>query len=157
MHLSLQYSIIPVIEYSIPVPFSELSHTGDLQYRVTGKAKEELFADAARALFSTITDLGKIEEKDKRELKADGETQEELFINFLRACLDLFNTDEFVAKRCIVSFDGSQPLVLSAVLNGESFDPSRHPFRTEIKAVTYHGASCEETQEGWDAVFTLDL
>ncbi|MBI3332341.1 archease [Candidatus Peregrinibacteria bacterium] len=143
------------------MPFTELPHTGDIRYRVTGATREELFADAAKALFSTITDLDKVEAKDERRIEAFGQVDEELFINFLRKALDLFNDDGFVARDCRITFlgiDGSDWLCsIQATLTGERFDRKKHPYRTEIKAVTYHGAELKQTQEGWKATFTLDL
>ena len=137
-----------------PVPFKELQHTGDLQYQATGSSKEEMLEESARALFSTITDLDQIEESKSKKIEVEGDTDEELLINFLRTCLDLFNENEFIAKTVSVSLDGDH---LIADLKGEKFDLKKHKFGTEIKAVTYHGALAKEKNGKWEAVFTLDL
>ena len=145
------------------MPFQELSHTGDLQYRVTGATKEELFQESIKALFSTITDLEKVESREKRTIETNGATLEELLIEFLRVALDLFNADGFVAEECVVEFVSEQARVeepalrLTALLRGESFDLAKHPFRTEIKAVTYYGTEVKELKDGFEATFTLDL
>lgn len=144
------------------MPFEELPHTGDLQYRVTGRSKEEVFADAARALTATITDLKTVEAKEERRIEASGRSSEELLIDFLRGALDLFNDDGFVACGCRTVFSrtagGGSPFAIQASLSGEQFDPGKHPYRTEIKAVTYHGATIGKLQDGtWEATFTLDL
>jgi SHS2 domain-containing protein len=142
------------------VPFRELPHTGDLRYEVTATTEEELFAESVRALSSTITDLAMLQEQEEREVRAEGKTASELLIDFLRACLHLFTTDGFLARAGSLSFGRSERgRMVQARLRGECFDPSRHPFRTEIKAVTYHGASVRSVREGkeWEATFTLDL
>ncbi len=135
--------------------FEEIPHTGDLRYRVTGKTREEVFCDAARALFSTMTDLSTVHASQERSVQAEGATPPELLVNFLRACLGLFNVEEFVASTCNVDHvtNGS----VTAVLHGERFDAARHPFLTEIKAVTYHGAEFRKMKSDWEAFFTLDL
>ncbi|MEK7590802.1 MAG: archease [Patescibacteria group bacterium] len=139
----------------------ELPHTGDMQYRVTGATERKVFEDAARALFSTITDLKTIEPKEERRIEAFGQVDKELFINFLRKALDLFNDDGFVARDCRVTtfaINGGDWLCsLQATLSGERFDSKKHPYRTEIKAVTYHGTELKEMKQGWEATFTLDL
>lgn len=156
------------------MPFEELSHTGDLQYRITARSREELFAEAAHALFATITDPGTIEEREMRCITAQGSTLEELLLEFLRGCFQEFTKDEFVAKRCSVSSltEDTDFLIfrICASIRGERFNEKKHPFRTEIKAVTYHGASvrklegkpaprssAQQSEVGWEAVFTLDL
>jgi SHS2 domain-containing protein len=136
------------------MPFSELPHTGDLAYRITGDTREEVFTEAIRALFSTITDLGKIQQREERRINVKGQSPEELLVEMLRACFDIFATEEFVATSSTVQLTEGK---LTATLRGERFDPRRHPFKTEIKAVTYHGAEAKETEQGWEATFTLDL
>lgn len=144
------------------MPFEELSHTGDLRYRVTASTREELFAESACALFSTITDLEKVKEHEERSITAQGSALEELLVEFLRACFDEFTKDEFIARHCsITSLTEDADFLLfriEATLRGERFGVSKHPFRTEIKAVTYHGASIRKVRdEKWEAVFILDL
>jgi SHS2 domain-containing protein len=146
----------------LSVPFEELSHTGDLRYRVTAASREELFAESSSALFATITDPQTLEEREERRITAQGGALEELLIEFLRACFEECTKDEFVARSCaIASITEDTDFLLfriEALLRGERFDATKHPFRTEIKAVTYHGASVKKVRDGeWEAVFTLDL
>lgn len=142
--------------------FEELPHTGDLRYRVTAASREELFAESSHALFATITDPKRVETKEERRITAQGSTLEELLLEFLRGCFQEFTKDEFVSKCCSVESltEDTDFLIfrICASIRGERFDEAKHPFRTEIKAVTYHGASVKKIRDGeWEAIFTLDL
>jgi SHS2 domain-containing protein len=142
------------------MPFEELSHTGDIQYKITGESKEEILGDSIRAIFSTITDLSAIEAKDERTIKASGRDDRELLVNCLRGALSLFNDEDFIARDCQVTIlepNAGLPSIVEARLVGERFDLSKHPYRTEIKGVTYHAAEILRGPGGWEANFTLDL
>jgi SHS2 domain-containing protein len=142
------------------MPFEELPHTGDIQYRVTGKSKQDVLGESARAMFSTITDLTTVEAKDERTIEATGQDDRELLLNCLRGALALFNDDGFVACDCQVTVykpQAGDSAKLHARLSGERFDLSKHPYRTEIKGVTLHGAEILRKPEGWIATFILDL
>jgi SHS2 domain-containing protein len=42
-------------------------------------------------------------------------------------------------------------------VRGEIFDPSRHQFKTEIKAVTYHQVEIIDKGESWVARVIFDI
>jgi SHS2 domain-containing protein len=142
------------------MPLEELSHTGDIQYRVTGRSKQEVLGESVGAMFSTITDLTTVEAKDERTIEATGRDDRELLVNCLRGALALFNDDGFVARDCQVTFSGGKEVEsgkVHAKMFGERFNPSKHRYRTEIKGVTHHGAEILKKPNGWISTFTLDL
>jgi SHS2 domain-containing protein len=46
---------------------------------------------------------------------------------------------------------------LKAAAGGERPDPARHPLTVDVKAVTLHHFSVEETAGGWRAEVVLDI
>jgi SHS2 domain-containing protein len=46
---------------------------------------------------------------------------------------------------------------VQAVAHGETFDSSRHEFKAEIKAVTYHQVTVKEEDGKWEARVIFDL
>jgi SHS2 domain-containing protein len=46
---------------------------------------------------------------------------------------------------------------MKAVAHGESFDPSRHKYNLEIKAITYHQVSVKEEGGKWEARVIFDI
>jgi SHS2 domain-containing protein len=46
---------------------------------------------------------------------------------------------------------------LSATARGEPLDPGRHSLLHEVKAITYHGLTVEQTDQGWLAEVIVDI
>jgi SHS2 domain-containing protein len=130
-------------------------HTADLGVEVTATTQEALYADAAVALFDLLTDLATVRSDTSREVVITGGDASDLLVNFLRELLDCYNHDGFLMKSCLVQEVDSHRL--TAILRGERFDPARHRIEKEIKAVTYHQASVEKTEDGWKARVVFDV
>lgn len=132
-----------------------LDHTADLGLQILGRTVEELFANGAYALFDLIADLGQVELTSDRVITATGADWNDLWINYLRECLSVFNCAAFLMREIdVLSLDESQ---VNARLRGEPFQPDRHHLRQEIKAVTYHQASVRSTARGWRGRVILDV
>jgi SHS2 domain-containing protein len=130
-------------------------HTADLGVEISGGTLEELYAGAAFALFDLLTDLSTVRAGIVREIVVAGEDPADILVNFLREALYAWNGEKFLMKSCLIR--EVKPQRLKALLRGESFDPSRHRIKQEIKAVTYHQASVRETAEGWKAKVVFDV
>lgn len=135
--------------------YTLFDHTADLGVEVYGKTPEELFANAAFALFDIITDISTIETTEERKLVVEGSDWEDLFVNYLREILYLYNGEGLLLKDFfIVEIDTA---ALQVVVKGEPFDPSRHRIKTEIKAVTYHQVSVTEDSHKWTGRVIFDV
>jgi SHS2 domain-containing protein len=130
-------------------------HTADLGIQVLGSTVEELFVNGADALFDLMVDLKQVRLTKDRIITAAGTDWNELWVNYLRECLYVFNGERFVMRECVIlSLDRAQVM---ARLRGEAFDPARHQIRQEIKAVTYHQAAVQTTAQGWQGTVILDV
>lgn len=152
--------------------FEVLDHTADVGLRVTAATREDLFAEAARGMFSLIcANLEAVRPLEKRtvEVPFDEERQEvaddphttaptaaceDLLHDWLGALLLLFETQRFLGCRFEVAFHNDH---LWGVVHGEPIDPARHEFAMEIKAVTYHHLCVEQTPGGWRGEVIFDL
>jgi SHS2 domain-containing protein len=130
-------------------------HTADLGVEVSGGTLAELYAGAAVSLFDLLTDRSMVRSGSDREIFVDGGDPADLLVNFLREVLYLWSGGGWLVKSCMIRQVTAQRL--SAVLRGESFDPSRHRIKMEIKAVTYHQASIRRTETGWVARVVFDV
>jgi SHS2 domain-containing protein len=130
-------------------------HTADLGVEVYGKTANELFANAAFAVFDILTDLKHVSPTVERKVVVDGDGWEDLLVNYLREILYLFNGEGFLLKE--FSIRDIDPRHLEGKVAGEPFDPSRHRINTEIKAVTYHQAAVRETSKEWTARVIFDV
>ncbi|MGA2332235.1 MAG: archease [Syntrophales bacterium] len=130
-------------------------HTADLGVEVHGKTANELFANAAFAVFDILADLSHVSPIVERRLVVDGEGWEDLLVNYLREILYLYNGEGLLLKEfSVVDID---PRHLEGKVAGEPFDPAKHTINTEIKAVTYHQAAVKEGQGMWTARVIFDV
>ncbi|HXY12683.1 MAG TPA: archease [Thermoplasmata archaeon] len=112
--------------------------TADVGIWATGRNSAELLEALGLGLFALMTDLRKVRPKEERAVSASGADPTELVVAFLTELLVLQQTDGFLAREVRVRPVGNPPTALVASVSGEPFDPDRHTFRTEVKAVTFH-------------------
>jgi SHS2 domain-containing protein len=163
--------------------YTLFDHTADLGIAVRGGDLADLFANAAFAVFDLMTELDAVETRVTHSMTVTGQDREDLFVNFLRELLYLFNGRGFLVTRCDIRIDAPSPeppglpgpvedsaqrdgreaptdptvWILTASVAGEPFDPSHHRMKMEIKAVTYHQIEVRETPLGWEGRFICDV
>lgn len=138
-----------------PSMFEVFEHTADLGLRVRAATQEELFVEAARALFSVlIANPAALQAVDTRVIRVDGTQSDYLLFDWLNELLYLFETERLLFAEFTVQFDESG---LTAQCQGENLDPSRHVLEHEVKAITYHGLKVEADDAGWMAELIVDI
>ena len=135
--------------------YRQLSHTADLAWRLWGKDLPELFENAGCALSATLTDRRYLRRRATREVSLTAIDREALLVDWLNHLLYLFDVDGFLGRDFQV--ESLTPERLEARVTGESFDPSRHPARTGVKAATFHQLNIAPAGDGWQATVVLDL
>jgi SHS2 domain-containing protein len=135
--------------------YETFDHTADLGVRVFGQTCEEVFANAAYALFDLLTDLNRVREILSYDLRVEAADREELLVRWLSELLFLSESRGYLFKN--FSFSHLDQTSLRAEARGETFDPSRHEFKTEIKAVTYHQVEVREKDGKWGARVIFDI
>lgn len=137
-------------------PYEFIEHTADIGIRVRGGSLEELFKNAASAMFDIIAERKKPAPQSAKKhlkIKQTAYTTDELFINWLSELLSLSS-----AKGLIFSdfeIEKIERSKLSAVAIGE--DSGNYSFNREIKAVTYHEFKLEQNASGWQAEVIFDV
>jgi SHS2 domain-containing protein len=130
-------------------------HTADLGLRIRAATLDELFGEAATALFETLVDdLSSVEPREKSELSVTGNDREYLFFDWLKVLLYQFDAEHQLFSRfeVHVASDG-----VHATAWGEPLDWDRHILSHEVKAITYHGLKVERTDGGWLAEVIVDI
>ncbi len=136
-------------------PYKTFDHTADLGLSITGRSEDELYANAAVAVFDVITDLGRVEAREARRISVEGDSPEDLLINFLREILYLYNGERWLLKEIRVTKRNEKELEAEA--RGEPLDTGKHEICKEIKAVTYHQARVSKAPGGWEARVIFDV
>ena len=116
--------------------FEIINHTADVGIIAYGADMSQAFANAARALFSLITELDDVEEVLHRDIELTATDEESLLVEWLNELVYQFDTENILFKRFdIVQLNKTQ---LKARSYGEKVDSSRHKLKTGVKAATYH-------------------
>ncbi|MDZ7263208.1 MAG: archease [candidate division KSB1 bacterium] len=135
--------------------YTRLEHTGDVQIKVRGCSLPELFANSAYAMFDIITDASKITPQLSDIIEVSGMDLEELLVNWLSELNYLFVTESRVY--CQFEIEHFSEHELSATVLGEKFNPHKHPFHTEIKAVTFHDLQVKKIKDQWETKIVFDI
>ena len=116
--------------------FEILDHTADVGIIAHGADINQAFANAARALFSLITELDNVAEVLHRDIEVTAPDIESLLVEWLNELIYLFDTENILFKRFdITRLSHTQ---LKARNYGEKVDRSKHKLKTGVKAATYH-------------------
>ncbi len=116
--------------------FEIVDHTADVGIIAYGADIRQAFANAARALFSLITELDDVGEFLHRDIELTAPDEEGLLVEWLNELICLFDTENIVFKRFdITKLNNTQ---LKARSYGEKVDSSKHRLKTGVKAATYH-------------------
>jgi SHS2 domain-containing protein len=135
--------------------FEIFEHTADVGIRVRAATLEELFADAAKGLFSIIVaNPEAVRPLQEITFTIAGDQHDELLIDWLDELLYTFDT-----KRLLFREFGVQPTTegISASARGEPIDRARHDLHMEVKAITYHGLKVDRDGDGWLAEVIVDI
>ena len=132
-----------------------IDHTADFGMQVFGSDSQELFTNAALALFDVITEMDVLKGRDSCNIKVSGEDWPDLMINWLRELLYLWNGKAMLIKSVqILSLSENN---ISAKIYFDAYKPDRHIINTEIKAVTYHQIQVKGSPSGWEAQIIFDI
>ena len=141
----------------MPVEFFD--HTADVGARVVARSLDELFAEAAVALTSTITEASRVVGRSSWPVALRAPDLGQLLVDWLSELIGLFDVDGRLACAATVRVtqaeDGYQ---LDGTVQGEAFDPARHPLRVSVKGMTYHRLRVEHGDDGqWRATLVFDI
>ena len=116
--------------------FEIIEHTADIGIRAYGTDMAAAFENAARAMFSLMTDLDKVREVVHRDVHVSAPDREILLVEWLNELVFLFDTEQILFKR--FDIHNLTDTELKARCYGEKVDKSRHEIKIGIKSATYH-------------------
>jgi len=136
-----------------------LEHTTDAYIEAWGPNLERAFAQAAEGFYETMLNLETIQPIVENSVQVDGHDKEELLYNWLEQLLLELDIKEMVFSSydIRIASDAPSTFKLRAKLRGEKYDRGKHGSRTEVKGVTYHLMTIQETAIEARIRFILDL
>jgi len=133
-------------------PYKIIDHEADTGFEIYGKNMEELYKNAAHALFSLIVDAENVSTKTGKRI--DIRDEDNLLIVFLNELLYLWDTEGFIPKELSLKVEDGR---VAGSVAGGFFDPDKHTLKNEVKAVTYHKFSVIEEKGILKARIIVDL
>ncbi len=139
--------------------YEYLEHTADVKFLAYGNTLEEVFENAALAMFNVMIDIGKISEDVEKNVFLKSQDLESLIVDWLSEHLYIFEVDQIIFSKFHVDRirEENGEYSITSRASGEKYYPSSHPFETEIKAVTYNQLKIERIADGWRAQVVLDI
>ena len=139
--------------------FKFIDHTADIAVEVTGNSLEELFVDSAMAWRQSVVNKGLMSSGNVQKLELSNVLPEALLVNFLNELNYLLFTKKWLMNSVVAIKIKKDALSwnLEAKILGEKYSHSRHSFKEEIKAVTFHQMNIKEKGGEYKTRIVFDI
>lgn len=135
--------------------FEYFEHTADIGMRVRAATSAALIESAIVGLRTLLVGDSEVGSNDTRTIDIRGVEADLLLFDALNEVLFAFETEGFLpAAAFVMKVEGDNWRI---AMLGEAFDADRHTRHHEVKAVTYHGLSVNQSENGWCAEVIFDI
>lgn len=134
--------------------FKIVDHTADIGVTAYGTDLKQAFANAAKGMFSLITDLRKVRKTTSRDISITATDHETLLVAWLNELIYLFDVENILCKRFEIT--ELNDTGLKARVYGEKVDAARHPIKIGIKSTTYHMLQVKQ-DDGYEVRVIFDI
>ena len=131
--------------------WQEIEHTADLALHVWGDDLPDLFATAARGMFSLLVDLAAVPSTQTLQVTLAAPDVETLLVDWLNELLYL-GEGERLAAYVEFEFAVLTPTALQATVRGGAVSE----YCSYIKAATFHNLEVQVTPEGYETEIVFD-
>jgi SHS2 domain-containing protein len=144
---------------NMPYEYLEEIGTADIAFEATGRDLRELFSDAADATTNVMIDnIEAIQPRETRQIELSNEKLDMLLFDLLQELIFLKDAERLLLRvRQLEIEEKDERLFLHGIAEGEPLDVDRHHQRADVKAVTLHDFSVEQTESGWKTRVLLDI
>lgn len=136
-------------------PYEVFEHTADIGLHAYGSTLSELFIHAAEGMESLMVPPEQVRVQVSRDIAVDGHDSVSLLIAWLNELIFLFDTEYLILRE--FNIDEFTETHLKGRASGEPYDAQRHDLSSAIKAVTWHEATVEQTENGYKARIIFDI
>ncbi len=131
----------------------------DVAFEALGSTLAELFSCSCDAVLGVmVEEPAALLPRERRPFTAAAEAPDLLLYRVLNELLFFKDAEGILLRcpRCRVE-EQTGGWAFQAELEGERADPARHRFLADVKAVTLHLLSVEQSFDGWRARVVLDI
>ena len=129
----------------------------DIAYEAYGKDLNELFENAALAIFELSAEVDTIDAVKKVEFELENEKLDNLLYDFLSEILFLKDSKYMVFKHVHVAIREGKKNKLKAILEGDKINPEVQSLENDIKAITMHMFELKKEKNQWKARVVVDI
>ena len=129
----------------------------DIAFEAYGKDLNELFENAALAIFELSADLDTVDASKKVEFELENNKLDNLLYDFLSEILFLKDSKYMVFKYAHVTIKEGKKSKLKAVLEGDKINPEVQHLENDIKAITMHMFELKKEKNNWKATVVVDI
>lgn len=133
-----------------------VGHPSEEMIRVTAQTMEEVFVDAASALFELMTDTGKLKAEQRFPVHLSAPDRILLLIDWLNRLIYLHEVENVFLCKFDVSIQTGSQWSLNAVVYGETITDGMER-RLHAKSATYGQIQWHETPQGHQVQFVIDV
>jgi SHS2 domain-containing protein len=130
--------------------------TADTAFAAYGKDLNELFANAALAMFEVMINTKKVKPEIKKEVEVEARDLRGLLFGWLNKLLVFYGSDNLAFSKFNVKID-EKKIKLKAECFGEIIDLNKHEVKTEVKACTYHKMEIKKVKGRWKVQVIVDI
>jgi SHS2 domain-containing protein len=131
-------------------PYEVFEHTADIGLHIYGSTLAELFVHAAQGMESLMVAPEQVRVMTSREISVEGRDTVALLVAWLNEFIFLFDTEHLLFREVEIGLISETRL--SGRASGEPYDEQRHELSSAIKAVTWHEAAINRTEQGYRPV-----
>lgn len=136
--------------------FQIVEHSADIGVRAFGRDLPTTFCNAAKGMFSLITDLRTVRVSEKLVIELTAGDLPEILVVWLNEMLFTFDTRQMLLKKFVIT--ELNPTNLKGECWGEKVDRTRHELKRGIKAATFHRLKIGQTKNGlYEVTVILDI
>ncbi len=130
----------------------------DIAFEAYGKNLNELFTNAALALFVMQADLKTVNQKRSWKIKLKNSEIDKLLFDFLNELIFLKDRDYSIFSKIKLKItEKDKTYHLEAEVWGEKINPGKHKLGNDVKAVTMHMFEVKKEKGKWKARVVVDI
>ena len=132
----------------------------DIAYEAYGKNLNELFENAALAIFELSAEIKTIEPKKRLAIKLENNKPDNLLYDFLSEILFLKDSKYMVFRNVKVKINENKKnkkYNLISAIEGDKINSKKQKLENDIKAITMHMFELKKVKNGYKAVVVVDI
>ncbi len=136
-----------------------VDHQADAGFLVTGTRVEQVFCEAAVALFSIMFDVNTIKQRVTFHVRVTAVSHDELLVEWLSELLAQKEITRLIFSAFELTITGNREVGFTAdgLAVGEPLDRDKHLTKTEVKGISYLGLSVACQNGVWAAQVIVDV